>query len=196
MCPEPIEPHLTDVTIPANSGFKVERAITILQPAEVLFDFWRNLENLPRFMHHLESVTITDDAHSLWVARGPAGSTLEWEAEIIGEHTNQMIAWRSLKGSDIASAGSVWFKKAAGGRGTEVRVQLKYSPKGGRISAAFAKLMGEDPSDQIEEDLHRLKCFMETGEIATTEGQSSGRETAGEITQATPVLDVRESPLH
>ncbi|HEX4925000.1 MAG TPA: SRPBCC family protein, partial [Bdellovibrionales bacterium] len=126
MCPEHVQPHPTNVVVPTNTGFKIERAVTILQPPELLYAFWRNLENLPRFMRHLESVTLIDDTRSLWVTRGPAGATVEWEAEIIGEHPDQMIAWKSLEGSDVAIAGSVWFRPAPGGRGTEVRVILKY----------------------------------------------------------------------
>jgi uncharacterized membrane protein len=164
------------VTVPTNKGYKIERAVTILQPPEMIFSFWRNLENLPRFMSHLESVTTTDDLHSLWVARGPAGSTFEWEAEIIGEHPNEMIAWRSLEGSDIAMAGSVWFRRLPKGRGTEVRVCFKYDPKGGMVATALARMLGEDPKDQVEEDLMKLKAFLETGEIPTTDGQPSGQE--------------------
>ncbi|MEQ1877628.1 MAG: SRPBCC family protein [Bdellovibrionia bacterium] len=159
------------VAIPSSKGFKVEKAITIMQPPDVLFSFWRNLENLPRFMLHLESVTMTDQNNSLWIAKGPAGSTLEWEAEIIEEKPGRMISWRSLSGSSVASAGSVWFRPAPGARGTEVRVVLKYAPRGGALTLALLKLMGDDPADQIEEDLHRLKAFLETGEIPTAQGE-------------------------
>src|SRR5688572_7741144 len=138
--PEDPERFKKPMTIPTGRGFKVERSITILKPAAVLFSFWRNLENLPRFMPHLESVTAIDDKKSMWVVKGPAGSTFEWEAEIIGEHENEMIAWRSLEGSDINTAGSVWFRPAPGARGTEVRVVLKYETKGGSVTNLLAKI--------------------------------------------------------
>ncbi len=101
--------------------------------------------------------------------------TVEWDAEIINEKENEMIAWRSLEGADVDNAGSVHFEKAPNGRGTVVKVSLKYDPPAGVIGAAVAKLFGEEPSQQIQEDLRRFKQLMEAGEIPTTEGQSSGR---------------------
>ena len=163
------------VSVAGGRGVKVEKSVTINRPPEELYSFWRNFENLPRFMHHLESVRVTGGDRSHWVAKAPAGTTVEWDAEVYNEKENEMIAWRSLEGADVASAGSVHFTPAAAGRGTVVRVVLKYDPPGGVIGATVAKLFGENPEQQIDEDLRRFKQVMESGEIATTAGQPSGR---------------------
>jgi uncharacterized membrane protein len=157
-----------------HSGILVTRAVTIDRPIEDVFSFWRNLENLPRFMRHLESVKQTDATHSHWVARGPMGSAIEWDAEIFNEKPNELIAWRSVEGSEVDHAGSVRFQKAPADRGTEVHVSLNYEPPGGRIGASIAWLFREEPRAQIEDDLRRFKQVMETGEIATTAGQPKG----------------------
>lgn len=162
------------VSVPAGHGIKVEKSIIINRSPQELYQFWRRFENLARFMNHLESVTTMGGNRSHWVAKAPAGSKIEWDAEVYNEKENELIAWRSLQGSEVDNAGSVHFTPAPGGRGTEVRVVLKYDPPGGVIGATVAKLFGEAPSQQIEEDLRRLKQLMETGTV-TTEGQSSGR---------------------
>ena len=164
-----------NVSVPANRGIKVEKSVTINKAPEELYRFWRNFENLPRFMNHLESVKNISPDRSHWVAKGPAGSSVEWDAEIYNEKEGELIAWRSLEGSDVDNAGSVRFESATGGRGTTVRVSLRYDPPGGIVGAAVARLFGENPEQQIEEDLRRFKQLMETGEVATTEGQTSGR---------------------
>ncbi|HEY0079305.1 MAG TPA: SRPBCC family protein [Pyrinomonadaceae bacterium] len=164
-----------NVSVKGGSGVKVEKSMTINRSPEELYRFWRNFENLPRIMSHLESVRVTSEGRSHWVAKAPAGTTVEWDAEIYNEKENELIAWRSLEGSQVNNAGSVRFQPAAGGRGTEVKVSLKYDPPGGTIGAALAKLFGEEPEQQVREDLRRFKQFMETGETPTTEGQASGR---------------------
>jgi uncharacterized membrane protein len=165
------------VSVPANRGIKVEKSVTINRSPAELYSFWRNFENLPRIMNHLESVKTTGEGRSHWVAKAPAGKTVEWDAEIYNEKENELIAWRSLEGADVDNAGSVRFETAPDGRGTVVKVTLKYDPPGGIIGAAVAKLFGEEPSQQIEEDLNRFKQAMEAGGSATTQGQSSGRST-------------------
>jgi uncharacterized membrane protein len=160
------------------SSIKVEKSITINRSPEELYQFWRNFETLPVFMTHLESVQIIDERRSHWVAKAPAGFKVEWDALIINEHPNQLIAWRSVEGSDVDNAGTVRFEKAHGGRGTLVRVKLDYNPPAGEMGAAIAKLFGEDPEKQVHMELHRFKQLMETGEIATTEGQSAGRTSS------------------
>jgi uncharacterized membrane protein len=147
-----------------GAGTIVEERVTINRPIEELYRFWRNLENLPRFMRHLESVERVTDTLSRWRAKGPAGTTLEWNAEIINEVPNKVIGWRSLEGSDVTSAGSVNFDEAPD-RGTHVRVRLQYSPPGGRIGAALAWLVGQDAATEIREDLHRFKQKIESGEV-------------------------------
>lgn len=162
-------------SVPYGAGIRVERAVTINKSPEELYRFWRNLENLPRFMKHLESVKVLDGKRSHWVAKAPAGRTVEWDAVIVNEIENQLIGWRSLENAHVDNAGSVHFKAAPGGRGTELSIELEYSPPGGMVGSLVAKLFGEEPEQQIAEDLYRFKQLMETGEIATTEGQSTGR---------------------
>ena len=150
-----------------GQGIKVEKTVVVDRSSEELFRFWRNLENLPRFMNHLESVTQVDDRRSHWVAKAPAGTTVEWDAEIYNEKKNKLIAWRSLENSDINHAGSVRFEEGPGGHGTEVKVVINYQAPAGRLGTAIAKLFGEEPERQLEDDLPRFKQLMEAGEIAT-----------------------------
>lgn len=157
-----------------NGGLHVDESVTINRPIESLYRFWRNLENLPRFMRHLDSVERITDTLSRWQAKGPGGSTIEWNAEIINEVPNQVIGWRSIEGSDVVSAGSVNFDDAGPGRGTRVRVRLQYSPPGGKMGAVVAKLLGRDPGSEIREDLRQFKQLLEAGEVPTTEGQPRG----------------------
>jgi uncharacterized membrane protein len=166
--------HDTREALGGRRGIHVKKSITIGRPVDELYRFWRNLENLPRFMDHLESVRVTGD-RSHWVAKGPAGRSVEWDAEIINEVENQLIGWRSLPGATVASAGSVNFDDAGPDRGTRITVHLQYDPPAGKLGALFAKLFGEEPSQQIHEDLRRLKRLLEAGEVPTIVGQSSGR---------------------
>lgn len=164
------------VSVPYELGVRVDRSITISKGRSEVFAFWRDLQNLPKFMKHLKSVKVTGDKTSHWVAMAPRGRTVEWEAEIINEKPDELIAWRSLPGSTVDNAGSVHFADAAGGRGTVVKVELQYNPPGGPLGALVAKLFGEEPEQQITEDLRSLKAMLESGQIATNTGQASGRE--------------------
>lgn len=161
-----------------GQGIKVEKSVTINKTPAELYSFWSNLENLPRFMNHLESVRRLDDKVSHWVAKGPLGTTVEWDAEIINEKENELFAWRSVEGATVANAGSVRFEQKPGVIGTVVKVSLSYDPPGGILGATFAKLFGAEPEQQIEEDLRRFKQVMETGEMASVQGQPSGRSAA------------------
>ncbi|PZS01018.1 MAG: cyclase [Candidatus Chloroheliales bacterium] len=159
--------------IPHKEGIKVQKSVTISRAPAELYRFWRNFENLPRFMNHLESVTMLGDKRSHWVAKAPLGQKVEWDAEIINEKDNELIGWRSLEGSQIPNAGSVHFEPAPDGRGTEVTVELEYNPPAGALGAAVAKMLGEEPDAQVQDDLHRFKQVMEAGEAAPTDGQPS-----------------------
>ena len=154
-------------SVRAGQGVKIEKAIYINQPAGELYRHWRNLENLPRFMRHIKSIT-TEGGRSHWTARGPLGMSVEWDAEIINDQPNKLIAWRSLANADVDSAGSVHFQPSPGGRGTRVTVVLKYDPPAGKLGATLAQFLGQDPEAQIDEDLRRFKQLMETGELATS----------------------------
>jgi uncharacterized membrane protein len=161
-------------------GIHVEECYTVNKTPWDLYAYWRNFENLPRIMSHLESVRVIDARRSHWVAKAPAigGGTVEWDAEIINDEPNALIAWRSLPGADVDNAGSVRFVPGADGRGTEVKVVIDYIPPAGVVGKWVAKVFGEEPERQIHEDLRNFKRFMETGEIPTTEGQSRGSCTA------------------
>lgn len=156
-----------------TQGVEVEKAITIGRSPEELYRFWRHFENLPRFMIHLQSVQSTGHRRSHWVARAPLGMTAEWDAEVTEERDNELIAWRSLEGSCVPNQGHVRFLRAPWGRGTEVHIRLAYKPPRGRLGAIVAKLFGEEPHRQLDEDLHRFKHLMEAGEIPTIAGQPS-----------------------
>lgn len=165
-----------------SEGIMVKQQVTINRSPEELYQFWRNFENLPRFMRHLESVRALSQTRSHWVAKAPLGSSVEWDAEIVEERPNQQIVWRSLPEADVVNAGAVTFIPAPADRGTEVYVVIEYAPPAGVVGATVAKLFGEEPNQQIKEDLWRFKQLMEAGEIATNEGQSSGtRSVVGKI---------------
>jgi uncharacterized membrane protein len=158
-----------------NGGISGKRAIhrtkTIIvnRSPEEVYRFWHDFTNLPTFMKHLESVQMTGDNRSHWKATAPAGKTVEWDAEVIDDQPNSRIAWRSLEGSDVYNTGSVQFERAPGGRGTLVRVELQYAPPGGVVGATIAKLFGEEPEQQIEDDLRAFKQVLETGEVVKSD---------------------------
>jgi uncharacterized membrane protein len=149
---------------------QVKKSIIINRPPEELYAFWRELRNLPRFINQLESVEETGGNRSHWVAKAPAGTTVEWEAEITEEQDGKLIAWRSIEGADVDNYGSVSFELAPGGRGTIVRVEMEYTPPGGALGAAVAKLFGDEPGQQAQEALRCLKQVMETGEVILSDG--------------------------
>jgi uncharacterized membrane protein len=163
----PREEEDSNVSIPYGKGIRVEKSVTISASPGELYHFWRNFENLPRFMSHLKSVKVIDSTRSHWVAKGP-GTDAEWDAEIINEIPNQLIGWRSVNGSKVHNAGSVHFTPTVGDRGTEVKVILRYDPPAGILGAMAARLFGEDPARQVQEDLRTLKQIVETGERATS----------------------------
>ncbi len=142
----------------------VVRSVTIDHPPEVVYQFWRKLGNLPQFMAHLEAVEEEGET-SLWKAKGPAGLTIEWRAELTVDEPGQRLAWRSLEGASVPNRGAVCFKPGPAGRGTELIVELKYDPPGGAFAGALAKLFGEEPGQQIAGDLRRLKQVLETGSV-------------------------------
>ncbi len=171
------------VSVPHEQGTRIEDAITIGRPRAELYAFWRDFTNLPRFMDNVESVDILDERRSRWTVKGPAGSTLSWEAEIVNDVPNEKIAWRSLENAQIANAGTVEFKDAPAGRGTEVHVVMEYAPPAGQLGALVARATGREPKTQVRQELRRFKSLMETGETPTIEGQTSGREK-GELRES------------
>ncbi|MBW4028121.1 SRPBCC family protein [Acidipila rosea] len=153
--------------------YSAHASFTINCSPEDAYRFWRDLENLPLFMHHLESVRVTGDL-SDWVALGPMNTRVHWAAEIVDDQENQSIAWRSLPGSDLSNSGSVSFHPGTGGRGTIIAATMVYTSPGGALGRTAALLMGRHPEFALREDLRRFKSLLETGEIPTTKGQSHG----------------------
>ena len=150
------------------------RSVTINRPRLDVYQLWRQLDRLPEFMLHLESVNVVSDSRSHWVAKAPAGQRVEWDAEITDDQPGDLIAWRSLEGSDVPNGGSVRFIDAPADRGTELHVDLYYEPAGGKAGSTFAKLFGEEPSQQLRDDLRRFKQVMETGEVVRSDGSLEG----------------------
>jgi uncharacterized membrane protein len=159
--------HPDAAAVPAQQGQHVEKAIAINRSPEDLFAFWRDLMNLPQVMPHIKRVEVLDSGRSRWIAEGLFGRDLQWEAEIYNERPNELIAWRSLPGSDIDTAGSVRFKPLGHDRGTEVRLSLKYNPPGGKLGAIIATVSGRGLDQEVTEDLRNIKRRLETGELPT-----------------------------
>lgn len=168
------DPHNPAASIRAGHGIKVEDGVTINRDAATLWRFWRKLENVGRVMRHLERVEEIDQRRSRWVARTPLGFTLDWIAEIINEKENELIAWRSVDGSQVDTAGSVHFRELPDGRGTEVHINLKYDAHAAQVADPLARVLGASPSQHIHEDLQRFKHVMESGQAASIEGQARG----------------------
>jgi uncharacterized membrane protein len=166
------------IGIDIDKGLQVEKTVTIENKSiEELYQLWHNFENLPTFMKHLKSVTVINETRSHWVANAPLGNIVEWDADIITDLPNQLISWASVPGAEVENSGFVRFKPATGGRGIEVKVVLEYRVLGGALTAAIASVFGENPEQQIGDDLRRFKMLMEAGELATTEGQSCGQRS-------------------
>ena len=152
----------------------VSKAITVKHPQQQVYEFWRDFENLPRFMYHLEFVEDLGSGRSHWVAKAPAGRKVEWDAEIVEDRPGQLISWRSIGDDDIKHSGAVTFAPAPGNRGTEVHVQMSYKPPGGKAGAMIAKIFGEEPGQQIADDLRRFKQVVETGEVVRSDASPEG----------------------
>ncbi len=165
-----------------GKGIQVAKTVIINRPRQDLYQYWRNFGNLAQFMKHLEAVRMLGENRSFWVAKAPLGSHVEWTAEIYHEEENELIAWRSLPDADVDNVGIVRFRPTR--TGTEVGVRINYRAPLGRIGATLAKLFGEEPGRQLDEDLRRFKQIMETGEIPTTDGQTSGRIAANSFSRS------------
>jgi uncharacterized membrane protein len=154
--------HNSNASVPYGHGTRIDKAFTIECPPNELYAYWRQLSNLPGIMSHLERVEVIDDRRSLWTAKGPAHLPVSWEAEIINDTPGERIAWRSVGGA-VPNAGSVSFTPAPGDRGTELHVEMEWSPPGGPLGKSFASLFGGDPGLIVETDLRRFKATMEAG---------------------------------
>jgi uncharacterized membrane protein len=169
-------PLVSGVAAPTDLYF--ETSVATGKTPEECYRFWRNIDNLPRFMEGLHSVRALDERRFHWVAKGlDAETPLEWDCEITEDRPGAALAWRTLDGAHVPNAGSVIFEPAPHGRGTIVRLSIHYSPVDGELTAALARLLRQDPQSRVREDLRRFKQLLESGEIATTNGQSTGRRS-------------------
>jgi len=150
------------------------QTVAINKTPEECYQFWRDFENLPRFMEHVKSVQLTGGNRSHWVVKAPAGMSVEWDAELVSD-APERIEWRSLPGADVDNAGSVEFKRAPAGHGTIVKASITYKPPAGQVGTAVATIFAREPGMQAKSDLRRFKAVIETGEVPTIKGQSSGR---------------------
>ncbi|GAA1204688.1 SRPBCC family protein [Pseudonocardia alaniniphila] len=175
-----------------GGSMELTATTTIRKSAPEVFAFWRNLENLPTFMAHLEEVRATGDRTSHWVAGAPFGKDVEWDAEIIDEAPTEKIAWRSTGNVDVPNTGTVRFVPAPDGVSTEVHVVLAYDIPGGTVGKTVAKYFGEEPHQQLDDDLRRLKQVLETGEVVRSDGAPWGKRARKEFPQrpAQPLSDV------
>jgi uncharacterized membrane protein len=171
----------------------VTAAITVNRPREAVYAFWRAFDNLPRFMYHLESVEVRGEGRSHWTAKAPLGRTVEWDAEMTADTPGQEIAWRSDEDAGVRNAGRVRFRDAPGGRGTEVIVELTYDAPGGKVGGLVAKLFGEEPTQQVKDDLRRFKQVLETGEVVRSEGTPEGQH-ASRLVRQRPARPVEQEP--
>lgn len=166
-----------------GGGIRVAAGVTVSRSATEAYDFWRDFSRLPTFMTHLESVKASDDGTSHWTANGPAGSTVEWDAVIVEDVPGELLSWRSAEGADVPNSGTVRFGPAPGGRGTEVRVELSYDPPAGALGAVLARLLGEEPNQQVTDDLRRFKQVIETGEVVRSDGTPEGHRAGRQLRQ-------------
>ncbi|MFC6084011.1 SRPBCC family protein [Sphaerisporangium aureirubrum] len=164
---------------------------TIRKPVPEVYAFWRDLENLPTFMAHLDEVRATGDRTSHWVAGAPFGKDVEWDAEIVDDALSEKIVWRSIGDADVPNAGTVRFMPAPDGVSTEVQVVLRYDIPGGVVGKVIAKYFGEEPHQQLDDDLRRLKQVLETGEVVRSDGAPWGKQARKEFPQrpAQPLSD-------
>lgn len=158
-----------------ENGVTVEAAVTVNKPIAEVYRFYRNLENHPRFVSHLESVQNLEGGRSHWIAKAPLGTSIEWDAEVVDEQENALISWRSLSGADVDNAGLVRFQELPNNRGVEVYVKLDYTPPGGAIGSALARMLNTLTVAQLREDLRRFKQILEAGERPTTVNQPAGQ---------------------
>lgn len=161
------------VSVPHQQGIHVESTVIVNRPIEQIYTFWRNFENLPQIMSHLEKVEVMEGGISRWTAKAPLNTKVSWDAAIITEKPYEVIGWRSLADAQIANAGSVRFRTLPGGQGTEIRVSMEYVPPAGQLGAAIARLLGEEPQVQIDEDLRKFKQLMESDALPTGKAGST-----------------------
>ncbi|WP_157220857.1 SRPBCC family protein [Flavisphingomonas formosensis] len=166
----------TAALVEAKGDTLVGRTVTVNRPREELYNFWRDLSNLPAFMENVERVDVIDDLRSHWVVKAPGGRTVEWTSVITEDRAGELVAWASEDGADVPNSGRIDFRDATGGRGTCVTATILYDPPAGAVGRLIAKLFQREPAIQARRDLRRFKQLMETGEIATSARTRAQRE--------------------
>lgn len=167
---------------------------TVRRSPQEVYGFWRRLENLPSVMAHVEEITTSGGGRSHWTVRAPFGRTVEWDAEITEDVPGRLLSWQSLPGADVENSGTIRFASAPGDRGTEVHVRVRYRVPGGALARALARYAGEDPHQQLDDDLRRFKQVMETGEITRSDGAPEGKRARREFPQR-PAQPMTEAEL-
>jgi len=175
----------------STTPMKLTATTTINKPPAEVYRFWREIENLPTFMAHVDDVRSTGEGLSHWTVSAPFGRTVEWDAKTTDDEPERRIAWASVDGADVANEGAVEFVPAPGNRGTEVHVDISYKMPAGKLGEAVARYFGEDPHQQLDDDLRRLKQLLETGEVIRSEGAPGGKRARKEFPQhpAQPLTD-------
>ena len=166
-----------------DTAIDARARITVRRPVAEVYSAWRRFEDLPLFMAHVESVHTISDNRTHWRVTGPAGVNVEWDAEIDSERPDEHISWHSVGETTVPNSGSVDFRPAPGGRGTEVRVHLTYQPPAGKLGAVVAKLFGEAPDQQLRDDLRRFKQVLEIGEVVRSESSPEGTHARARLAQ-------------
>ena len=149
------------------------KSLLVGRPRAELFAFWKNFENFPRFMEHVERVEPLGDGRSRWFIKAPAGTDVTLVNRISEIRDGEYISWQSDEESEIANSGKVQFEDAPTGRGTYVSLIIGYDPPGGTLGRLFAKIMQREPKIQARRDLRRFKQLMENGEVATNASPSA-----------------------
>jgi uncharacterized membrane protein len=177
---------------------ELHASATVNKSPEEVYAFWRDLANLPTFMLHLRAVSEDADGRTHWVAEAPVRRKVQWDAEITGDEPGRRISWKSLPDADVDTSGTVHFAPAPGDRGTEVRVVMHYDIPGGRVGRVLAKVFGEEPEQQVRDDLRRFKQVMETGDVVRSDGLPHGTDARHQLVQrpAQPIKDKRKARSH
>jgi uncharacterized membrane protein len=180
-----------------GSRMELTATTTVRKAPQDVYAFWRRLENLPTFMAHVDDVRTDGPTRSHWTVTAPFGRTVEWDAEIVEEMPGRRLSWRSVEDADIENEGSVRFVPAPGDRGTEVHVSISYKVPGGKLGEALARYAGEDPHQQLDDDLRRFKQVVETGEVVRSDGAPGGKRARKEFPQhpARPLDDAELAAL-
>ncbi len=174
-CPAYAAANVNTATAATQGEVKLKATVTVNKPVSEVYPYWRNLENLPSIMKHLTAVTVKDDKHSHWCVKAGPGMMLEWDAEIIAEQENRLLAWRSLPGASVSNMGLIQFLEAPGDRGTEVQVNISYDVPAGVLGDILAPFLNKVATQQVKDDLRHFKQMMEAGETVSVKGQPSGR---------------------